>query len=54
MAGCGNAKAILAINSDPEAAIFREAVFGVVGDYKEIVPALMDEISRQKGRHANG
>lgn len=54
MAGCGNAKAILAINSDPEAAIFKEALLGVVGDYKEIVPALMEEISRQKGRHANG
>lgn len=50
MAGCGNAKAILAINTDPEAAIFKEARFGVVGDYKEIVPALMDEIGRQKGQ----
>lgn len=50
MAGCGNAKAILAINADPEAAIFKEARFGVVGDYKEIVPVLMAEILRQKGQ----
>jgi len=50
MAGCGNARAILAINSDPDAAIFKEARFGVVGDYKEIIPALMEEISRQKDR----
>ncbi|MGZ8153722.1 MAG: electron transfer flavoprotein subunit alpha/FixB family protein [Burkholderiales bacterium] len=40
MAGCGNAKTIVAINTDPEAAIFKEARFGVVGDYRRIVPAL--------------
>ena len=45
MAGCGKARAILAINSDPEAAIFKEATFGVVGDYKEIVPALIEAIA---------
>jgi len=44
MAGCGKARAILAINSDPEAAIFRASTFGVVGDYKEIVPALIEAI----------
>lgn len=44
MAGCGNAGAILAINSDPEAAIFKDARFGIVGDYREIVPALVREI----------
>ena len=48
MAGCGNSKTILAINSDPEAAIFKEARFGVVGDYKEIVPALADEIAKRR------
>jgi electron transfer flavoprotein alpha subunit len=46
MAGCGNAAAILAINSDPEAAIFKEARFGLVGDYREIVPALVKEVVR--------
>jgi electron transfer flavoprotein alpha subunit len=40
MAGCGNAKAIVAINADPDAAIFQDSVFGVVGDYREVVPAL--------------
>ena len=48
MAGCGNSKTILAINSDPEAAIFKEARFGVVGDYKEIVPALAEEIAKRR------
>jgi electron transfer flavoprotein alpha subunit len=48
MAGCGNAKAIVAINTDPEAAIFRDARFGVVGDYREVVPALAAEVWRLK------
>jgi electron transfer flavoprotein alpha subunit len=40
MAGCGGARNIVAINTDPEAAIFREARFGVVGDFGRVVPAL--------------
>ena len=48
MAGCGKAKSILAINSDPDASIFKDASFGVVGDYRQIVPQLMEAIARQK------
>ncbi len=44
MAGCGKSRAILAINSDPEASIFKDATFGVVGDYREIVPALIQQL----------
>jgi electron transfer flavoprotein alpha subunit len=44
MAGCGNAKTIVAINTDPEAAIFKDARFGVVGDYRKVVPALVAAI----------
>ena len=40
LAGCGNARTIVAINTDPEAAIFRDARFGVIGDYAKVVPAL--------------
>ncbi len=40
LAGCGNAKTIVAINTDAEAAIFRDAKFGVVGDYAKVVPAM--------------
>lgn len=40
LAGCGNAKTIVAINTDADAAIFRDAKFGVIGDYTGVVPAL--------------
>ncbi len=40
LAGCGNAKTIVAINTDKDAAIFREAKFGVVGDFAKMIPAL--------------
>jgi electron transfer flavoprotein alpha subunit len=46
MAGCGNAGAIVAINTDPEAAIFKSARYGIVGDYRKAVPALAEAIAR--------
>jgi len=44
MAGCSGSKHIIAINKDPEANIFREAEFGVVGKYEEVVPALTKKL----------
>ena len=52
MAGCGNSGTILAINNDPDAEIFKDARFGVVGDYKEIVPALVQQLADLKARAA--
>jgi electron transfer flavoprotein alpha subunit len=46
MAGCKGAKRILAINSDPEAPIMALADFAVVGDLREVVPAISAEIRR--------
>lgn len=39
MAGCSGSKNIVAINRDSEATIFKYARFGVVGDWKQVLPA---------------
>ncbi|MGD0794424.1 MAG: electron transfer flavoprotein subunit alpha/FixB family protein [Dehalococcoidales bacterium] len=39
MSGCSGSKTIVAINKDKEANIFRYARFGVVGDWKKVLPA---------------
>jgi electron transfer flavoprotein alpha subunit len=44
MTGCSGARTIVAINKDPEANIFQEASYGVVGDWKQILPALTAKI----------
>ncbi|MSQ41535.1 MAG: electron transfer flavoprotein subunit alpha/FixB family protein [Dehalococcoidia bacterium] len=44
MAGCSGAKAIVAINRDPEANIFKAARYGIVGDYKLVLPPLIEAI----------
>ena len=42
--GCAGAKNIVAINKDPEANIFRIAHFGIVGDWKKVLPAFTGQI----------
>jgi electron transfer flavoprotein alpha subunit len=48
MAGCKGAKRILAINADPEAPIMSLADYAVVGDLKEVLPAISAEIRRSR------
>lgn len=46
MAGCAGSKTIIAINKDPEANVFKESQFGIVGDYQQVLPALTEEIQK--------
>jgi electron transfer flavoprotein alpha subunit len=43
-AGCQSSKAILAVNTDPEAPMMTKATYAVVGDMHEIVPAITEEL----------
>jgi electron transfer flavoprotein alpha subunit len=44
LSGCSGAKNIVAINKDPEANIFKVARYGIVGDYKKVLPPLMNKV----------
>lgn len=46
--GIREARVVAAINIDPNAPIFESADYGIVGDYRKIVPALIHEMSRSK------
>jgi electron transfer flavoprotein alpha subunit len=46
MAGCSGAKSIIAINRDAEANIFKFARFGIVGDWKQVLPALTEKVKK--------
>ena len=48
MAGLKGAKRIVAINSDPQAPLMLNADYTVVGDLKEIVPAISAEIRKRR------
>ena len=44
LAGCSSAKTIVAINKDPEANIFKVAHYGIIEDWKKVLPALTEKI----------
>lgn len=44
--GFQDAGVVVAINKDPKASIFKVADYGIVGDYREVVPLLIEELQR--------
>jgi electron transfer flavoprotein alpha subunit len=44
------ATTVVAIDSDPEAPIFRRSDLGAVGDVHQIVPELLAEIERRRAQ----
>lgn len=44
LSGMGDSGKIVAINKDPEAYIFRVSDYGVVGDWREVLPAFLSKV----------
>jgi len=44
MAGCSSSRAIVAINKDGDSNIFKEARFGVVGDWEKVLPSFIETV----------
>ncbi|NLK51417.1 MAG: electron transfer flavoprotein subunit alpha/FixB family protein [Syntrophomonadaceae bacterium] len=40
---------LIAINQDPKAAIFKQVDYGIVADYRSILPVLIEEVKRREG-----
>jgi len=47
LAGMKTSDCIVAINKDPEAPIFKNATIGIVGDYKVVVPKILEKFKKK-------
>lgn len=50
LAGMKDSEYVLAINKDPNAEIFKHSDFGIVGDYREIIPMLVAKLSQRPAK----
>ena len=49
LAGITAARKVVAINNSAEADIFSRADYGVVGDYREVLPAFVERVKQIRG-----
>jgi electron transfer flavoprotein alpha subunit len=47
LAGMRTSDCIVAINKDPDAPIFKNATIGIVGDYKTVVPKIVEKFKKK-------
>lgn len=50
MAGVSGAKSMIAVNKDPEANIFRYCRYGVVADWKAVIPPFLEKVKELKAQ----
>ena len=48
-AGMQSAETIVAVNSDADAPIFQFADYGIVGDYRQVLPRLIEQLGTAEG-----
>lgn len=49
MAGMAGAKNIITINKDPDSNMVKSSRYAIIGDYKQVIPALINEVKKLKG-----
>lgn len=49
MVGCKGAKCTLVINTDEQGPILSKADYAVIGDLRELIPALIEELKKARG-----
>jgi electron transfer flavoprotein alpha subunit len=50
MAGISSSKCIVAINTDPDAPVFENADYGIVGDAMKVLPAFIEAVKEAKNK----
>jgi len=51
MFGVREAGVVVAINNDPDAPIFKQADYGIVADYRDVIPKLIEMLKKLKEEH---